>query len=241
MLKLITDTSNIKKAEDAYISVRKSEGRLYTDEEILQLPDLPSKHPNSKEWQVRKNSLKLILKYLQEETSARTILDIGCGNGWMSNQLQKAGFAVTGLDINETELKQATILFPEIRFVYADVFEKNNLGCFDVVLLSASFQYFPDAIKLINHLKQNYLEKNGIILIADTNFYRKNELHAARKRSENYYKNMNTPQMAKYYFHHAIETFHPFNYRIINKRGIFDSILSKLKNHPQPFQLFVIY
>lgn len=227
--------------EAAYITVRKAEGRLYTNEEVLQLPGLPAQHPQSKEWQIRKNSLNQILSYLQKQTAAKTILDIGCGNGWMCNHLQKAGFDVTGLDINQTELQQAATLFPKVHFVYADIFEENNLGNFDVVLLAASLQYFPDAAKLIHHLKNNYLHKNGIILIADTKFYKPNELHAARKRSEEYYYRMNTPQMTEYYFHHQIETFHQFNYRIINKRGIFDSILSKLKNHPQPFQLFVIY
>lgn len=241
MLNLLNENTSARKVEDAYITVRKAEGRLYSDREVLMLPDLSPHHLLYKEWMIRKYSLKQILKFLQKETPGKSLLDIGCGNGWMCNHLQKAGFAVTGLDINKTELEQATKLFPDVNFVYADIFQKNDIGKFDVAVLSASIQYFPDAIKLIQHLKEFYLSEKGIIIIADTYFYKQNELVNAGQRTKAYYQNMNAPEMAKYYFHHAIETFHHFSHSIINKRSIFDFIRSKLKNYPQPFQLFVIY
>ena len=82
--------------------------------------------------------------------------------------------------------------------------------------------------------------KEIIILPSITKFYNRNKLHDFGKHSDKSYSTRSVSQMSKYYFHHQIETFHPFGYFINSKRSIFEFILSKLKNHPRLFQLFVI-
>ncbi|MEI9943398.1 MAG: hypothetical protein WDN26_04190 [Chitinophagaceae bacterium] len=40
-----------------YLTLREKEGRLYSDEEVLLLPDIKSFHPYYKEWQMRKKNI----------------------------------------------------------------------------------------------------------------------------------------------------------------------------------------
>ncbi len=102
--------------EEAYLAARHKEGRIYLDEIVRQLPVVPKGHPQEKEWGLRRHNVQQLLLHLQEKAPNR-ILDLGCGNGWLTHQLiagQKSG-SVLGLDINITELEQAQRLFAHSR------------------------------------------------------------------------------------------------------------------------------
>src|SRR5450755_3134227 len=89
--------------EKKYITTRGLENRLYSDDELLRLPDIESEHTHYKEWQLRKKSSQRLMRYLAARKKALDILEIGCGNGWLSHQLAEIpGSRVTGLDINFT-------------------------------------------------------------------------------------------------------------------------------------------
>src|SRR5947209_7985293 len=104
--------------EKAYISLRKSEGRLFADYEVLQLPDVSEGHPYYKEWHIRKRSSKRLFRHLQSLNKPLSILEVGCGNGWLSALLsQLAGSTITGIDINLFELDQAKKLFAALNNV----------------------------------------------------------------------------------------------------------------------------
>src|SRR6185437_4430468 len=86
--------------EKQYIQVRSLEGRLYTDQELLHLPDIEPGHPHFREWQTRRRSTRRLLRYLSTRRASMDILEIGCGNGWLSHQLAELpGTRVTGVDI----------------------------------------------------------------------------------------------------------------------------------------------
>src|SRR6185437_11173827 len=125
--------------EKQYIQVRSLEGRLYTDQELLHLPDIEPGHPHFREWQTRR---------LSTRRASMDILEIGCGNGWLSHQLAELpGTRVTGVDINFTELQQAARVFnndPNLRFIHGDI--RSGIledRTFDVIVFAASLQYFP--------------------------------------------------------------------------------------------------
>src|SRR4051812_37225598 len=101
-----------------YIDTRRKEHRLYTNDEVLQLPDIPIGHVLSKEWQVRKKSARHLLKYLKKKKDKLKILEVGCGNGWLTAVM--AGLEqsqVVGLDINDVELTQAREVFGHLKNV----------------------------------------------------------------------------------------------------------------------------
>ena len=73
--------------EEQYLSLRQKEGRLYSDTELFNLPEIPRDHLHYAEWQIRKESAKRLRNYFEKRSSLIKILEIGCGNGWLSHQL----------------------------------------------------------------------------------------------------------------------------------------------------------
>ncbi len=117
-------TSN-KNFEERYIALRRKENRIYSDKEVFQLPDIDVQHQHYKEWMIRKASVKKLINFLKKKNQSLKIMEIGCGNGWLSSQLSKIeNSEVTGLDINLTELKQAERVFKNnhrLKFVYGEI------------------------------------------------------------------------------------------------------------------------
>src|SRR5256885_16517519 len=101
----ITSNTNF---EESYIALRRKENRIYSDKEVAQLPDIDIQHQHFKEWMIRKASAKKLINFFKKKKQPLKILEIGCGNGWLSNQLSGIENSdVTGLDINMEELQQA--------------------------------------------------------------------------------------------------------------------------------------
>ena len=203
--------------EEQYISLRKKEGRLYSDEEVRLLPSVPKKHPLASEWKIRTRSAGRLAAYLGEKSTALRILEVGCGNGWLSHRLSLLkGSSVTGLDINTTELEQAKRVFSRenLDFVYGDIRRGILKERFDVVVFAASIQYFSSVREIIYAaLKQ--LKPGGEVHIMDTYFYNSRELPAAIERSKHYFKDLGFPSMENYYFHHPLEALNVYAYNIL--------------------------
>ena len=213
-------STNAKTAfEELYLKVRNKEGRLYTDEEVALLPDIYSIHPHHHEWKMRKCSANRLVAYLQKKNKPLSILEIGCGNGWLSAKL--AGLKdtlVTGIDANLPEIEQAHRVFIDtsVRFIYgnfnADTFGKHLK--FDVIVFAASFQYFPSAKAILQEAIQ-LLNPDSEVHILDTHFYNAEEAKSSAGRSKNYYANMGVAEMASHYFHHSLVGLEGFNYKVL--------------------------
>jgi len=214
--------------EQLYIDVRSREQRVYTDEEVKQLPDISPAHVHYKEWLIRKRSVDKLVTYLTRKNKPLNILEIGCGNGWLAAKLADiAGTKVTALDINKVEIDQAKRVFKKDNLQFGDYgFEPEQFSWtkFDIILFAASIQYFSPVQEMIAKAL-SCLSDDGEIHIIDSNFYKADEIEGAKKRTHDYFKSMNSPQMAAYYFHHQLNDLRGFNYRIINDPN---SILNKL-------------
>lgn len=57
---------------------------------------------------------------LLEKEKVHTVLDLGCGNGVLTNQLSDAGFSVLGMDASEAQLSLARKNYPHLSFVRGD-------------------------------------------------------------------------------------------------------------------------
>jgi len=194
--------------ERLYLEVRRREGRVPTDEALLQLPHVKTPAALAKEWRWRKRSLERLDTYLKKQYGQQPIrlLDLGCGNGWMSNILaSQPEREVWATDLNEMELLQGSRVFPKenLRFVYADVLQGMLPGrYFDVIVLAASVQYFPD-LKQLMAVMRTLLKPKGSIHILDSYFYGDEEARlAAEQRTMAYYQQMGMPEMASFYHHH---------------------------------------
>jgi SAM-dependent methyltransferase len=214
--------------ESAYIDIRKKEGRILTNDEIRKLPDVSKDHPHFHEWKIRTRSLQRLAKYL-DDGKERIILEVGCGNGWLSHQLSKIKKAqVIGIDVNFTELQQASKVFediPNLVFILGDIFSIHLPVKVDHIVLASSAQYFPDLFSLIKALKTK-LSDGGEIHIIDTPFYNAKTVDSARSRSRDYF-NSHDSGMGGHYIHHAWTDLEKFNFELLYEPSTF---LSKLKN-----------
>jgi 2-polyprenyl-3-methyl-5-hydroxy-6-metoxy-1,4-benzoquinol methylase len=79
--------------------------------------------------------------------SARTVLDIGCGNGSFSALLHSKGFAVVGCDASASGVSLARKAHPEVEFFEHDIsnsLPSTNAGPFDSVV----------SLEVVEHLFQ---------------------------------------------------------------------------------------
>jgi ubiquinone/menaquinone biosynthesis C-methylase UbiE len=199
-----------------YFAVREREGRFYSDEVVKRLPDISPDHRTYPEWRARARSSHRLTAYLSRLEKRTTILELGCGNGWLSHGIAKATSAeIVGMDRESPELTQARRVFASqknLGWVAADIcISPFANGAFDVIVIASAIQYFADLARLVQTLIP-LLTARGEIHILDSPLYSIEALPAARERSRQYYENLGFPQMAVNYHHHSVEAltaYHP--------------------------------
>jgi ubiquinone/menaquinone biosynthesis C-methylase UbiE len=191
---------------DLYLRVREKEGRFYPDTIVAGLPHVPRSHPYSNEWRSRAESCSRLTKYLATLKRPLSILELGCGNGWLSHRLSLIpATRVWGLDRSSSELVQAARIFhrSNLNFLSADIFSPPfSAHTFDEIILASVIQYFPDLTRLIVTL-QILLHPGGEIHVLDSPIYLPEEIPTARERSRVYYASLGLPEMGEHYFHHS--------------------------------------
>ena len=218
--------------ENSYIQLRRKENRVYEINEVRKLPLISKNSPYYSEWKIRQKSIQRVVDYLTEKKKGLTILEIGCGNGWLSNVVSSITDSKTiGLDVNLFELTQASQAFGEVgnlSFLHADLFDEIFVErSFDVIILAASIQYFPDLTKLFNRLFE-LLNNEGAIHILDSPIYKSGQLDSAKKRSVECFTSVGYPEMKDYYFHHSFDILDKYNFEIkYNPQSINNRILRK--------------
>lgn len=227
--------------EDLYFKLRQKEGRIYSDAEVAMLPYIHKGHLHYKEWIMRAYTQQALINYIKNKCIFTRILEVGCGNGWLSSRIAKAVDAeVTGIDINPYELEQAKRVFgdiPNLTFVKGSLQHENHGDeKFDIILFAASIQYFP-SLKQVIQYAVDHLTLQGEIHIMDSVFYLPQDITAARQRTRTYYETLGSAEMAAHYHHHLLAELESFQYKILHHPNSWKNRLSARKN---PFYRIVI-
>ncbi len=227
--------------ETMYIATRKKENRVYTDDQVSLLPAIDPSHIHYSEWQSRRRSASRLFNYLKAKKKSLSILEVGCGNGWLSALLATIPDAdVTGIDIIETELEQAKRVFnkrPNLVFFKTGLEDIHLVTKkFDAIIFSASIQYFASPETIIARAL-SLLNNEGEIHILDSHFYKPAEIGNAKGRTKLYYQSIGQEAMASKYFHHTIETLSSFKYKMLFAPG---GIKNKLIRNKDPFPWVLI-
>lgn len=73
-------------------------------------------------------------------------MDLGCGNGFMANQLAGVGFKVVGTDPSASGIDVARTAYPNIQFEQADAYDllADRFGKFDLVISIEVIEHCAD-------------------------------------------------------------------------------------------------
>jgi SAM-dependent methyltransferase len=97
-----------------------------------------------------------------------TVIDIGCGNGALSYDMaEKAGAAVTGIELSERNYREAIERFshPNVRYVRGDVLKEVPDQSFDVAVMSNVLEHLPNRIKFLKSAQERLKSKRWLIRV----------------------------------------------------------------------------
>ena len=88
--------------------------------------------------------------------SGATVLDIGCGNGFLAHDIaKKSGAQVTGIDLNQGSIDVARQRFSHenVKFVCGDVLKDLPTNRYDVVVLSNVLEHLPERVAFLRKVQ----------------------------------------------------------------------------------------
>ncbi len=203
---------------EIYLDVRAKEQRIYSDKQLKNLPSIESSHPLKAEWKIREKSMNNFIKWLRQFHNQQQILEIGCGNGWLSSNIaNKTSSKVISQDINLLELEQAarTHDVTKSKWLCLELDKcEFPINSFDQIIFASSVQYFKDPEIILRKLIPT-LNKNGCIHIIDSPLYENsNAANLARIRTQSYYESLGNSSLAKNYHHHLLANFISLGFEI---------------------------
>jgi 2-polyprenyl-6-hydroxyphenyl methylase/3-demethylubiquinone-9 3-methyltransferase len=108
---------------------------------------------------------------------AYKVLDLGCGDGWITGALDRCGFDAVGVDHDAGKLAVARHQYPHVRFEQMDLMQRMNLGLamgFDAVVAVDVIDHVPFPRKLVGAALEA-LRPGGILIVTAAYFgYTKN-------------------------------------------------------------------
>jgi len=217
--------------EKQYLEIREKEKRIYSDREVDELPFVEKGDLHYDEWKKRTKSFQLLRNYIERNLfDQATILDLGCGNGWLLNRINsKNKYNCIGLDRNKIELEQAArITHSQSNTVitYGDIFTSSlTLDSLDIIIINSAIQYFESIQALLTRLFL-LLKTNGVIHILDSPIYTSQQANYAKKRTQTYYQNLGIIEPVNYH-HHTWDSFDLYQYSIKHNP---QNITNRIKN-----------
>ena len=167
-MKLLNFIKKISKNNSSEIVIQQSEEEYY---EQLFTKNLKwsSPNPNYEEelrWKIIKIFVEKGITSLKGNEPV-SILDLGCGRGWLTNLLSKYG-TTTGIEPVKPVVEYAEKLFPEINFLVGNskTILKNNRNTFNFVVSSEVIEHVPDVEKanFIDDIA-NLLKPDGFLVL----------------------------------------------------------------------------
>ena len=165
-----------------YESVRRSEGRGSTSAAYYRA--LPFKDQSGRyraDWAIRARSFNVLVKNVLTRLQnplerSLKILDLGAGNGWLSNQLAAQGDKVIAVDllVNEQDglgawkYYEHSFLPVQAEFNHLPVMDRFA----DAVIFNASFHYSEDYVQTLKEASR-VLAIGGLLIIMDSPIYRR--------------------------------------------------------------------
>ena len=161
-----------------YETVRRAEGRSGDPADYRALPYLDLTGKNAPDWRIRAASFEAffaqVVRPLERPGAALTALDLGAGNGWLSNRLASRGHRLTAVDLTVNDFDGLGCRrYYETAFTPAQAeFERLPFhdGCADLAIFNASLHYAVDVRAALTEALRA-LKTDGELVILDSPFY----------------------------------------------------------------------
>lgn len=158
---------------DHYQTVRRAENWGSGDPSYyLSLPNVAEDDPHRDVWRVRAASFNSLVSLLG---SARRVLDLGAGNGWLAYQLARRGLDVAAVDVSDDALDGlgASRHYPIALDCYQAEFDALPFAGsqFDLVIFNASLHY-AHSMEVTLREGLRVLDPAGRIVVMDSPIYR---------------------------------------------------------------------
>ena len=110
--------------------------------------------------------LPALLKALSDQEGIR-VFDLGSGNGYIANELQKAGYDVTGVEPSPESVKIASASFPNVKFFQGSAYDDlaSRCGRFHVVVSIDVIEHMF-APRLFTKTAKALLEPGGMLILS---------------------------------------------------------------------------
>lgn len=113
--------------------------------------------------------VQIILDKTRGRRSENLIMEVGCGQGYLTYALVKAGFNAIGLDISEAAVASARHRYGNYYFCEeAKTFFMKTKDRPSLIILSEVIEHLPDPISFISEL-MGYLQPGGAIIVTTPN------------------------------------------------------------------------
>jgi ubiquinone/menaquinone biosynthesis C-methylase UbiE/uncharacterized protein YbaR (Trm112 family) len=160
-----------------YETVRRAEGRGSQDADYYRaLPNHDLSGKMTSDWRIRAASFDLLLKkVISPEKKPLRILDLGAGNGWLSNQLARRGHIVAAVDLMTNDFDGLGCWhFYDTNFVPVQA-EYDHLpfadGTVNMVIFNASLHYSVNIRATLTE-SLRVLDLTGKLVVLDSPVYR---------------------------------------------------------------------
>ena len=101
--------------------------------------------------------------------SGSSILEIGCGTGFLLNSLSpRKG---VGIDFSNEMIKIASKKYPYLKFINSDALDYNLEDKFDYIVISDTIGYFEDIQGVLKNIRQNCTNKTRVIITSYNNLW----------------------------------------------------------------------
>ena len=134
--------------------------------------------------------MRPILDFLPKQKNLN-ILDLGCGNGYLSGELSKIGHTVTAVDDSEDGIRIARVTHRDVHFLMLSLYDESlsdKIGVgYDVVIASEVIEhlYYP---RLLLRAAFRALKKGGrLIITTPYHGYLKNVVIAVTGRMDRHF------------------------------------------------------
>jgi len=149
---------------------QKEIGKYYQSSNYISHSDTKVGFINKMYHKVRTHTLKTKRKMVEKMTnkSHGEILDIGCGTGAFLNNMQQAGWLITGLEPDENAAKTANSLYNISAKAPEELFSL-PVNSFDAITMWHVLEHVHQLHEYIEQLK-NLIKPDGVIFIAVPNY-----------------------------------------------------------------------